>query len=99
MKSPMQLSLDYLNKSGYTCQIVEHWNSFARKRIDAFGFGDILAYHLKKGIVMVQTTTDSNFNARKVKIFANPHYYGWKIAGGHIIVHGWGKKGLREEEL
>lgn len=97
--SPMQLSLAYLNKLGYTCQIVEHWNAFARKRFDCFGFGDILAFHRQKGIALIQTTSWSNFSVRKVKILTSPHYEGWKLADGKILVHGWGPKGLREEEL
>ena len=104
----MQLSLDYLNKCGFTCQIVEHWNAFARIRQDCFGFGDILCYGVARestgesgrvGIALVQTTTDHNFEARYRKIAASPHFKPWKRAGGRVFLHGWGKKGLREEEL
>jgi hypothetical protein len=95
----MQLSLDYLNKLGYTCAITERWNSFARCRMDLFGFADIICYGRALGIVLVQTTTWSNFNARKAKVYASPHFSGWRHAGGRIFVHGWGPKGLREEEL
>jgi len=98
-KSPMQLSLAYLNQSGYTCQIVEHWNAFARKRMDCFGFGDILAYKPQCGIALVQTTSWPNFSARKLKILTSPHYQGWRKAGGRILLQAWGNKGLREEEL
>jgi hypothetical protein len=98
-KSPTQLSLDYLNKLGYTCQIVEHWNSFARVRQDCFGFGDILAYHRNGTIALIQTSTASNFSARKKKILDSWHYLGWKAAGGIILLLCWGPKGLREEEL
>lgn len=105
-KSPMQLSLDYLSKCGFTCEIVEHWNHFARVRKDCFGFGDILCYgqapeqnNGRIGIALVQTTSWDNFNARLRKIVASPHFKAWKRAGGRIFLHGWGDKGLREEEL
>lgn len=102
-KSPTQLSLDYLNKQGMTCAIVEKWNAAAGVRQDCFGFADILAYGREKGvlnIMLVQTTTASNFLARKAKILTSPHYRGWTNAGGRVILHGWGgKDGLREEEL
>ncbi len=98
-KSPMQLSLDYLNKSGWTCEIVEHWNAFAKVRKDCFGFGDILAYRSAGGIALVQTTSWSNFNARRKKILDSPHKRGWFLANGKVCLHGWGPKGLREEWL
>ena len=97
-KSPTQLSLDYLNKSGYTCAIVEHWNAFAGIRQDVFGFADLLAYG-RNGIALIQTTSQNNFEARKKKVLASPHLAGWKKAGGFVLVHGWGKDGLREEVL
>lgn len=97
-KSPMQLSLDYMSKRGFACQIVERWNAFAKVRQDCFGFGDILCI-AEKRIVLVQTTSWSNFNARKQKILRSPYIGLWHLAGGGIFLHGWGDKGLREEEL
>jgi hypothetical protein len=99
-KSPMSLSLDYLNKLGYTCEIVERWIPGANIRKDAFGFADILAYHRCKGhVALVQTTSWSNFSARRNKILASPHRNGWKASFGKIFLHAWGPKGLREAEL
>jgi hypothetical protein len=100
-KSPTVLSLDFLNKCGWTCQIVEKWNSFASIRQDCFGFGDILAYKTwpKPQIALIQTTTAKNINARRAKILASPHYPGWKRAGGIVILHGWGKNGCEGGEL
>lgn len=96
-KSPMELSLDYLRKRGWTCQIVEKWNAHAKIRQDCFGFGDVLCYRF--GVALVQTTSTSNFSARRAKILESPHFAGWKRSGGRIFLHGWGDKGLREEEL
>ena len=52
--SPTQLSLKKLREEGYiTIQVVEYWNSFARRRIDLFGFIDILA--IKNGEVLARS--------------------------------------------
>ncbi len=99
MKSPMQLSLEHLRNSGWTCEKGERWNPFGKVRQDCFWFGDILCYHTQKGIALVQTTSWSNFLARKQKIKFSSHIVGWHKAGGRIFLHGWGDKGLREEEL
>ena len=104
----MQLSLDYLAKAGYTCQIVEKRLPIPGRYVtqDCFGFGDILCYGQapeqndgRVCIALVQTTSWDHYNERYRKIMANPHYKAWKRAGGRIFLHGWGDKGLREEEL
>lgn len=97
-KSPMSLSLEFLNLSGWTCQIVERWIPGANVRQDCLGIGDILCYKTRE-IALVQTTSITNFAARKNKILASPHLAGWKKAGGRILLHAWGDSGLREEEL
>ena len=94
----MQLSLDYMNKRGYVCEIVERWNHFGKVRHDCFGFGDILCI-AEKRIVLVQATSWSNFLARKQKILESPIRGLWLLAGGRICLQAWGPKGLREEEL
>ena len=95
----MQLSLDYLNKKGWTCAIVEKWNAHAKCRQDCFGFGDVLAYHPILGIALIQTTTSAHMAERRAKIQANPHLKGWTRSAGRVLLHGWGGNGLREEEL
>ncbi len=65
--SPTQLSLKKLREEGYTVQVVEYWNSFARIRIDLFGFIDIIALKGKE-VLAVQTTSASNMSARCKKI-------------------------------
>jgi hypothetical protein len=97
-KSPMQLSLDYLAKLGYACQIVERRLPIPGRFVtqDCFGFADILAYKPGVGIVLVQTTSAANFTARAKKVANSPHSGPWCRAGGKIFLHGWGKEGLRE---
>lgn len=98
-RSTTVLSMEYMNHGGWTCARVEHWNAFAKIRQDLFGWADIIAYHPQKGIALIQTTGATHFSHRKVKMLASPHLAGWKRAGGHIWLHEWSDKGLREEML
>jgi len=86
--SPTQLSLRWLRERGYTAAVVEHYSSFDRKRHDLFGFGDILA--LKRDeVLIVQTTTAHNVNARIKKIADSPHIGAVREAGVRVTCHGW----------
>lgn len=97
--SPTQRSLAYLRRDGFTVCVVERYiparggMKFPR-RIDAFNFGDLLACRAGQ-IVLVQTTTQSNLAAHRLKILAIPEFYKWKEAGGLVLLHGWRKKGPR----
>lgn len=60
------------------------------RRVDCFGFGDILA--IRSGeIVLVQTTSGSNLSARKAKIESLSTYKQWYDANGIVVLHGWRK--------
>ncbi len=86
--SPTQLSLKKLREEGYTVQVVEYWNSFARIRIDLFGFIDIIALKGKETLA-VQTTSASNMSARCKKIADHENVGAVREAGWTIHVHGW----------
>ena len=91
--------------------IVEKWIPPRGKmpfglRIDAFGFGDLLAvrapWHDKTTganvpptIALVQTTDHTHFSKHKDKILTIPEFQKWKDAGGIVLLHGWGKRGPR----
>lgn len=94
MPSPTQRSLDLMRKRGFTVQVVEKWIPQARRRVDLFGFGDVIAMHPESGTVLVQTTSASNMAARVKKISAEPRHRTWLLAGRgwhRIEVHGWRK--------
>lgn len=74
--------------------IVEHFNTFTKRRLDLFNFGDILCIGNGE-IVIVQTTTASNMSAREKKIMDNPYAHEWIKSGGIIVLHGWSKKGAK----
>ncbi len=103
---PMLRSLKVLRENDWQCAVVERWKPvFDKKtrqlrpfgvRVDAFGFGDILAYSAtRKQIALIQTTDASSFSKRRLKTLALPELYGWKAAGGLVFLHGWGKQGPR----
>ena len=90
MSSPTQRSKALLESHGYKVWIVEHWNSFARIRVDMWGFLDLVA--IKPGeTVGVQTTSYSNLSARIRKIAEHENVGAVREAGWQILVHGWRK--------
>ena len=92
--SPTQRSLKIMRDRGFTCEITERWNAFAKIRQDLFGFVDILC--VKDGItVAVQTTSYGNVSARINKIKSLDTYPVVKSANWVILVHGWHKKDNR----
>jgi hypothetical protein len=115
-----QRSLKYLREQGWTVCIVEKFlpargtMKFPR-RIDAYGFGDILACNpakLNEGydsyIALVQSCPGASHAEHKTKILAIPEFQIWKAAGGRVLLMSWAKQGprgkrkawtVREEEL
>lgn len=108
--TPTQRTLALLRENGWEACVVEKWVSFARIRVDAFGWGDILAYFNAKatgktsegpnflpamGVALIQTTTANNLSAREAKMRDSPHLWGWLRAGGHALLIGWAKRGPR----
>jgi len=68
--SPVQLSLKWLRDHGYECQKVEHWNHYAKRRQDLFGFIDILAVS-EHHLLGIQSTDGSHHAEHVGKIMAN----------------------------
>ena len=86
--SPTQRSLAYLRDQGYLPWIVEHWCHFSRKRMDLWGFADLLC--VRDGEVLaVQVTSGSNVSARAKKIAENEHVGTVRKAGVRVLIHGW----------
>jgi hypothetical protein len=71
------------------------------RRIDAFGFGDILACRntrvvglLGPGqIALVQTSALSERRRHKDKTNGLVEFHTWKAAGGIVLLHSWRKLG------
>lgn len=90
-QSPTQRTLKWLRDSGWQVAITERWCPFSRRRIDLFGFIDLLAVR-PESTIGVQCTSQSNAAARVTKILSLPSAKEW-LAGGQrkIWVIGWRK--------
>lgn len=93
-ETPTSRSLAECRKRGWTAQVVERWNPYAKVRIDLFGFLDIVAL-TPEGILGIQATSNDNVAARVAKIREAPTFPAWVAAGGQTAVWGWAKKGPR----
>lgn len=97
MKSPMQQTLKAMRERGYECEITEHWNPFAKRRVDLMGFCDVLAQAMGECIA-IQTTVTGSMSARLEKIktqTGNKASLWLSVPGHHIVIQGWAKRGPR----
>jgi hypothetical protein len=86
--SPTKRTLDYLRREGWTCEVVERWNAFARRRVDLFGGIDIVAVR-GDTTLGVQCTTATNRSARIKKLRELPGVQAWIRAGNLLWVIDW----------
>lgn len=94
--SPTARTLQLLRDEGYTCQVVEHWNAFARRRVDLFQVIDVVAVRSDRpGVLGVQCTSASNAAARLTKAKETPALRVWLESGNGFEVHSHGKRGDR----
>ena len=95
--SPTARSLAHLRAQGALVQVVEHWNHYAKRRVDLFGFIDIVALDGKPGALGVQTTTQNNVSHRvlKLKTDCAGAMRWWLSAGNRLVIHGWALRGAR----
>jgi hypothetical protein len=92
--TPTQRTLKWLRDSGYQAAVTEHWNPWAKIRLDLFGFADIIAFRSgQPGSVLVQCTSGANHASRRTKILALPIAQEWMQAGNWIMVQSWRRKG------
>jgi hypothetical protein len=88
--SPMKRSLRLLREEGFTVAIAEHWNAHARRRVDLFGFADLVAVRADQaGALAVQATTSSNASARLRKALAIPALRIWLASRNRFEVWSW----------
>ncbi|NIT75563.1 MAG: hypothetical protein GWO44_01325 [Thermoplasmata archaeon] len=89
-KSPTQRTLEKLRRDGFIAHVVEKWVPQAGRRVDAFGFGDVLAASPSAAVILlVQATSGAHVQDRKRKILAEPKARTWLESGGRIEVWGW----------
>lgn len=87
--SPTQRTLAYLRDEGYHAEVVEHWNSFVRRRFDLWGWCDVLA--IRENEVLAVQCTSEGVASRVKKIEASQTLSLVRKAGIKIWVMGWRK--------
>src|SRR5262245_58688352 len=92
--TPTQRALAELRKLGAVVGVCEHWNPFAKRRIDLFNFIDIVAL-VNCNCIGIQCTSGTNHAARRSKILAEPKALAWLRCGNLIEVWSFSKAGPR----
>lgn len=87
--SPTARTKQLLESQGWTVEIVEHWNPFARRRQDLFGFADLFAVKEGERPKLIQVTSLSNFATRRTKVAETPAAAVCVGAGIDVEIHGW----------
>lgn len=91
--SPTQRTLGRCRKNGWSCQVVERWNPYAKIRIDLFGCIDLVALDDEPGALGIQATSTGNMSSRVAKALEIPHLRRWLASGCRYEVWGWAKRG------
>lgn len=92
MTKPTQRTIKTLKELGFTFEVVERWNSWAQKRIDLFGIGDVLAMREGIGLLMIQTTSGDHHANRRMKALAESRLLTWLRCGGRFEIWSFSKK-------
>lgn len=102
----LQRSKAWLEKRGWHCWIVEHFNPWAHIRQDAYGMLDLIAIrHDFKGVWGVNATQDNGEVQEHVSKYSdgyddtkkgrqppNPHLPVWLSGNNRFSIFGWGKR-------
>ena len=94
--SPTQRALALCRKYGWTAQVVERWNPYARVRQDLFGCIDLVVLDGSSyGPLGVQVTSGSGHSARVKKSIAEPRVAEWLRSGARFEVWSFSLRGPR----
>lgn len=95
--TPTARALAHCKALGWIAGVVERWLPYTQRKVDLFGFADLVAIEPGVGIVLIQVTTGANAAARiaKIQTTCRVAAAAWLAAGGRIEVWGWGKRGPR----
>ena len=90
--SPTRRTLQWLRDDGWIPAVVERWCSFSRRRIDLFGFIDIVAIKPgTDGVLGIQATSGPNMSSRVRKIRRSGIADLWMECDNGLWVVGWRK--------
>jgi hypothetical protein len=86
-----------LRVEGYVVANVEHWNPFARRRQDLWGFIDTLAFNDTE-LLAIQSTSASNHAARMLKVIEGMRRMPALGNLMRIEVWSWGERVARNKD-
>lgn len=92
--SPTQRAKADMKKLGWTHQVVEHWNAFAKVRQDLFGVIDIVVL-TETGILGVQVTSGAHHAERREKALESLKLALWLKSGGRFEIWSYAQRGDR----
>ncbi len=95
--SPTSRTLDTLRAGGYTAQVVEKWNQYAKVRVDLFGGIDIVACLPRVGIIGIQACAGASHAARREKCLAEPKLRKWVKSGGKLEIWSWSQRVAKDK--
>lgn len=92
-ESPTAKTLKECKRRGWIPTVVERHVFHARKKFDAFGFGDVLVMDDEPGSLLIQATSGSNGASRVTKILGERRDMAkaWLERGNRIEVWAWRK--------
>ena len=90
--SPTARSLKYCREQGWPAAVVERWNPHSKRRIDLFGWCDIVAL-TEQGILGIQACAGASHAARATK--AKPLVAPWIESCGIAEVWSWSQRGAK----
>lgn len=100
--TPTARTLLECRKQGWLAQTVEKFNHHTKRRIDVFGFGDVLVVDDIPGSLLVQACSDGGSRGsdaatrvHKICTECGPAARRWLERGNRIEVWAWGKRGAR----
>ena len=93
--SPTARTLQRCRKEGWRAHVVEKWIPQTHRRIDLFGFIDVLALDGEDGCLGIQATSTSNVSSRLHKSFTETReaLIDWLRHGNRFEVWGWATRG------
>lgn len=96
MTSQVQRTLKVLREAGWTAQVVEKWIAPAKRRVDLFGFGDIVAIKAnRRGARLIQVGWDKDAARHRLGMLENDKVADWLSTGNRVELWSWGKHGPR----
>jgi hypothetical protein len=90
--TPTGLTLRYLRRNGYLCDVAERWIPGAGIRRDLFGIIDLLAIGIDEPVLGIQCTSLANVSSRLKKAQHCPALAVWLRTGARFQVIGWAKR-------